>query len=176
MSQTLCSPLLQFLAMPEDQAKPLSDDQIAALLKDGVGDKPRRAKRDEKAPSPRFPEALYMYVFIVLAGLVLLGIWGYMQRGVEEVLTRGPRQNASWSDHLLFNLRSTWEGLIDQLKQRPYVPIGIVVGCVAVFIPRTTQGRKRMMRLLSALIVAAFGALIVLQFSADMKLMATPRI
>ncbi|MCC6572665.1 MAG: hypothetical protein IT462_02640 [Planctomycetes bacterium] len=161
-------------ANPKDDGK-LTDEQIAALLKPDTA-KPGKKKRDDKAPSARFPEALYMYLFTVFAGLVLLGIWGYMLRGVEEVMSRGPRQNSPLTEHLLFNLRSTWEGFLDQLKQRPYIPIGIVLGCLALFVPQTTHGRKRMMQLLSALIVAAFAALIAMQFTSEMRILTTPRI
>lgn len=153
----------------------LTDEQIAALLNEGGGSG-KRKKRDDRLPSPRLPEALYMYLFTVFAGLLLMGVWGYMVRGVDEVMSRGPRQNAPWTDHLMFNLRSTWEGFSDQAVQRPYIVAGIILGCLAVFVPRSSRGRKRMMQLLCALIVAAFGALITLQFTADMKLLTTPRL
>lgn len=159
---------------PKEEAK-LSDEQIAALLADGISGKPGKKKRDERAPSPRFPEALYMYLFTLFAGVILLGVWGYMLRGVDEVMSRGPRQNAPFFDHILFNLRSTWQGFSDQFMQRPYIAIGMVLGCLAIFIPKTSLGRKRMMRLISGIIVATFATLIALQFTTEMKVLTTPR-
>jgi len=151
--------------LPEDKAqvKNLSDEQISAMLK---GDKPR--KRDPDAPSPRMPEALYFYALVLFQAAVLQGVWGYMLRGIKEVVTRGPREDATFWEHARFNLVSTFEGLGDQVIARPWLSIGIAFGACAIFVPRTERGRKRMATLVTGLIVACFASLIALQFMADL--------
>jgi len=152
---------------PKPESGQLDDALIAAAL---GASKPR--KPDPTLPSPRLPEAAYYYVLTLIEAAVLLGIWGFMQRGINEVITRGPGEQDSFWVHFKFNLWSTWEGLQDQCMTRPWLAAGILLGSAAIFVPRTARGRKRMATLVTGLVVACFATLIALQFMEDINMMS----
>jgi hypothetical protein len=148
----------------QPRAARLSDDQIDEMLRAG---RPRKA--DPRLPSPRLPEALYYFILALFEAAVLMGIWGYMLRGINEVVTKGPRHDAGVWETVRFNFLSTFEGMGDQVVQRPWLVAAIIAGCATVFVPRTSVGRKRMVTLVTGIVVAAFATLIVIQFLADMN-------
>ena len=51
----------------------------------------KKPKRDPKLPSPRFPEALYYYLFILIEASILIGVWGYV---LTQSVEHGP--NVPW--------------------------------------------------------------------------------
>jgi hypothetical protein len=136
------------------------------MLNQGRGGK-KRKKRDDTKPSPRLPEALYYYLFMLVETAVVLGIWGAMRRDPREVLD-GPGLDAPLGEQLAYNVASAWNGLIDVLTHQWWIPLGIALACAAVFAPRTPRARKRMATLISTIVVAVFFLLIALQFSQDM--------
>ncbi|MCA8915835.1 MAG: hypothetical protein KDB90_10530 [Planctomycetes bacterium] len=154
--------------MAEDETKQLpSDEELAAMLSRADGKRTgKKPKRDPKLPSPRFPEALYYYLFILIEASILIGVWGFMRMGVDEAL-KGPSIEAPIIDQLVFHLKSIGIGLANVLAHQPWVPLGAAVLCVAVFVPTTPKSRKRMATIVSTVLVIVFVMLIALQFSDD---------
>lgn len=154
------------MADDKPQTASLSDEQIAEML----GGKTRKPKIDPDAPSPRLPEALYYYLLTLVEAAILLGIWGYMLRGPKG-LTKIPPETAPALDlvwwHIRFGIVSTLEGLGDQFRDRPWIPVGIALGALAVFVPRTPKTRKRVVYLVSGVIVASLAVLLVVQFTSE---------
>ena len=126
----------------------------------------KKPKRDPMLPSPRFPEAFYYYLFILIEASILIGVWGFMRMGVDEAL-KGPSIEAPIIDQLVFHLKSIGIGLANVLTHQPWVPLGAAVLCVAVFVPTTPKSRKRMATIVSTVLVIVFVMLIALQFSDD---------
>ena len=147
----------------------LSDEQIAHMLK---GDKP--AKPDPDAPSSRLPEALYYYILTVLEAAILIGIWGYMLRGAKAAVAKAPPETAPTSEqlwwHVKFGVVSTLQGLGDQMAERPWLLAGVMLGALAIFVPRTPRTRKRVVYLVSGIIVTSLAVLLVFQFTSDFGL------
>ena len=154
--------------MPEDKPEiaKLSDEQIAEMLH---ADKPKKA--DPDAAGPRMPEALYYYILTVAEAAILIGIWGYMLRGAKSALAKAPPETAPFMDqawfHIKFGITSTLQGLGDQAVDRPWLLAGVVLGATAIFVPRTPRGRKRVVYLVSGIIVTSLAVLLVFQFMQD---------
>lgn len=154
--------------MPEDKPETakLSDEQIAEMLR---ADKPKKA--DPDAAGPRMPEALYYYILTVAEAAILIGIWGYMLRGAKSALAKAPPETAPFMDqvwfHIKFGITSTLQGLSDQAVDRPWLLAGVVLGAAAIFVPRTPRGRKRVVYLVSGIIVTSLAVLLVFQFMQD---------
>lgn len=147
----------------------LSDEQIAKMLQ---GDKP--TKPDPDAPSARLPEALYYYILTVLEAAILIGIWGYMLRGAKAALAKTPPETDPVLEqvwwHVKFAVVSTSQGLGDQMLARPWLLGGVMLGALAIFVPRTARSRKRVVYLVSGIIVTSLAVLLVVQFTADFGL------
>lgn len=154
--------------MSEDKPEisKLSDEQIAEMLR---ADKPKKV--DPDAAGPRLPEALYYYILTVAEAAILIGIWGYMLRGAKSDLAKAPPESAPFMDQVWFHIRfgvvSTLQGLGDQAVDRPWLLAGVVLGAAAIFVPRTPRGRKRMVYLVSGIIVTSLAVLLVFQFMQD---------
>jgi hypothetical protein len=149
-----------------NNAKPApSDEEIAALLAGAAG-KDKRKKRDMDAPTPRLPEALYFYIFIVLEAVLLMGVWGFMRMGTQAV-TPGI-EDASVVQWLTFNFKSMIDGIGSLLRSMPWIPVAVLAAAGVVFVPVTPRRRKRTATLVSTLIVCVFVLLIAMQFSEDM--------
>ncbi len=154
--------------MPEDKPEiaKLSDEQIAEMLH---ADKPK--KQDPDATGPRMPEALYYYILTVAEAAILIGIWGYMLRGAKSALAKAPPETAPFMDqawfHIKFGITSTLQGLGGQAVDRPWLLAGVVLGAAAIFVPRTPRGRKRVVYLVSGIIVTSLAVLLVFQFMQD---------
>lgn len=146
-----------------------SDEAIAALLDSGS----KRKKPDPDAPSPRLPEALYYYLFILVEALLVMGVWGFMRRGPLAVM-KGPSLDAPVSEQVLFHLKSIVGGVGDLFASQPWLPLGVLLLAGVVFVPATPRKRRRMASLVSTVIVAVFVLLIALQFSQDMALISDP--
>ncbi len=155
----------------KDQTKAPSDEELGAMLDQASGRK-RKKKRDDTLPSPRLPEALYYYLFMLIEAAIVLGVWGFMKRGPREVL-RGPTVDDPIGEQLGFHLASIWHGLGDVLTVYWYIPLAIALGSGAVFVPRTPRGRKRMATLVSSLVVGVVILMIAMQFSDDMASAST---
>lgn len=144
----------------------LSDEQIAEMLR---SDRPK--KTDPDAVGPRLPEALYYYILTVAEAAILIGIWGYMLRGAKAAVSKAPPESAPILDqawwHIKFGLVSTLQGLGDQALDRPWLLAGVVLGSAAIFVPRTARGRKRVVYLVSGIIVTSLAVLLVFQFMQD---------
>lgn len=149
----------------DEKPKSPTDDEIAAMLAQSKGGKKKR--RDDTVPSSRMPEALYYYLFMLAEAAIVLGVWGFMQRGPREVL-KGPSLEAPIGDQLLFHIKSVAWGLGDVLVIYWYIAPLVALVCAAVFVPRTGRGRKRMATLVSGVVVGMFLLLIALQFSEDL--------
>ncbi|CAG0977196.1 hypothetical protein PLCT2_01697 [Planctomycetaceae bacterium] len=147
----------------------LSDEQIDRMLK---GDRP--AKPDPDAPSARLPEALYYYILTVLEAAILIGIWGYMLRGAKAAVAKAPPESAPAFDqiwwHVKFGVVSTLQGLSDQMIDRPWLLAGVMLGALAIFVPRTQRTRKRVVYLVSGIIVTSLAVLLVVQFTTEFGL------
>lgn len=145
-----------------------SDEEIAALLAQATG-KDKRKGRDQSAPSPRMPEALYYYIFILVESALLMGVWGFMRLGASAVM-RGPSMDeTSVGRWVSFNISSWGEGIVSLLSREPWVPAAVMALALLVFVPVTPRQRKRAATLISTLIVAVFVLLIAMQFSEDMS-------
>lgn len=161
--------------MAEDKPEiaKLSDEQIAQMLN---GEK-RKAKPDPDAPGKRLPEALYYYILTLLEAAILVGIWGYMLRGTKGLM-KAPPETAPALDqfwwHVKFGITSTLEGLGDQAIDRPWLLAGVALGALAIFVPKTPRMRKRVVYLVSGVIVTSLAVLLVVQFTAEFG-MATNR-
>lgn len=140
-----------------------SDDELAAMIGRG-----KRRKRNPDKPSPRFPEALYYYLFILVEALVLIGVWGFMGMGFDAAVS-GPGLDAPVVAQFLFHLESLGRGILDVFLGRPWVVAAVMLASAAVFVPATPRKRKRMATMVSIAIVALFVILIALQFSEDMN-------
>ncbi len=134
-----------------------------------AADRPKRARRDPNLPSPRLPEGLYYYLFILVEATMVMGVWGFMRRGPEAVM-KGPGLDAPLVRQLAFHLRSMLDGVWSLALSQPWIPLGVLVLAAGVFLPVTSGKRKRMATVISTLIVAVFVILIALQFSADMSM------
>ena len=146
-----------------------SDDELAEMLARAEGRKTgKKPKRDPSQPGPRFPEALYFYLFILVEAVILLGVWGFMRMGVNEAL-KGPSLEAPLTDHALFHLKSIWVGFMDVLVSQPWIPIGCALLVLPVFMPKTPKARKRMATIVSSILMCVFLLLIAFQFSEDMS-------
>ena len=153
--------------MSEDHKELPSDEELAEMLARAEGRKPgKKRKPDPTKPSPRQPEALYDYVFILVEAAILIGVWGFMRMGVEEAL-KGPTLEAPIMDQILFHLKSIGVGLGDVFTHRPWIPLGACVFAAPVFMPRTPKSRKRMATIVSTALMALFVMLIALQFNDD---------
>lgn len=130
------------------------------------GKRGRKQKRDPKLPSPRFPEALYYYLFIMVEAAILMGVWGFMRMGIEETL-KGPGMDAPVLDQLKFHIESIGVGLGNLFASQPWIPLGVMLLALPVFMPATPASRKRMATIISTVMVALFVLLIGLQFSDD---------
>ena len=148
---------------PTHKPEAPSDDEIAAMLSGG---KPRK-KRNDTEPSPRLPEAVYYYLFILAESAIVLGLWGFMSRGSEGVL-HGPTLDSPILEQVVFYLKSLWGGFVQVLTERWWVPLGLAIGSAAVFVPRTPRDRKRLTTLICGIIVTVFVVLIALPFADDM--------
>ena len=148
---------------PENKELP-SDEELAAMIAKAEGRK--KPKRDPNEPSPRFPEALYYYLFIMVEAVILVGVWGFMRMGINEAL-KGPSLDAPISDQLLFHLKSIWTGFTDVIASQPWIPVGCALLVLPVFMPKTSRSRKRMATIVSSILVGVFLLLIALQFSED---------
>ncbi|MBX3458820.1 MAG: hypothetical protein KF696_02505 [Planctomycetes bacterium] len=149
----------------DEKPRSPTDDEIAAMLEQASGG--RKKRRDDTKPSPRLPEALYYYVFMLVESAIVLGVWGFMQRGPREVL-KGPSLEAPVGEQLLFHVKSVFWGLGDVLTIHWYIAPLVALLCTAVFFPRTGRGRKRMATLVSGVVVGLFLLLIAMQFSEDL--------
>lgn len=127
----------------------------------------KKKGRDMNAPSPRLPEALYYYLFIMVEAVMVMGVWGFMRRGPEAVM-KGPALDAPVGEQIKFHLRSILEGVGALFAAQPWIPLGVMLLSGAVFVPTTPRQRKRMASLVSTVIVVIFVLLIALQFSEDM--------
>jgi hypothetical protein len=153
--------------LSEDQKELPSDDELAEMLSRAEGRKPgKKPKRDPTKPSPRLPEALYYYMFILVEAAILVGVWGFMRMGIDEAL-KGPALDAPITKQLLFHLKSIGVGLTDVFVHQPWIPLGALVMALPVFMPRTPKSRKRMATIVSTVLVALFVLLIALQFNRD---------
>lgn len=152
----------------EPQKKDLpSDEELADMLAKAEGRKPgKKPKRDPNEPSPRFPEAMYYYFFILVEAVILIGVWGFMRMGINEAL-KGPSMEAPIGDQLLFHLKSIWVGFADVIVTQPWIPVGCALIVLPVFMPKTPKARKRMATIVSSVLVGVFMLLIALQFSED---------
>lgn len=138
------------------------------MLSRAEGKGGRKPKRDPNAPSPRFPEALYFYMFILVEAAILMGVWGFMRMGIAETL-KGPDLEAPVTDQLTFHIKSIGVGLLNLLTSQPWIPLGVLVLALPVFMPTTSAARKRMATLVSTVMVVIFVLLIALQFSDDLS-------
>jgi hypothetical protein len=143
-----------------------SDEELAEMLSRAEGGKGKK-KRDPNLPSPRFPEALYYYLFMLIEAAILMGVWGFMRLGVEEAM-KGPTIEAPVMDQIVFQIKSIGVGFLNVLKTETWVPVLSAVLTLPVFLPKTPKSRKRMATILSTLLVGLFIALIAMQFSEDM--------
>jgi hypothetical protein len=152
-----------------EQSKELpSDDELAAMLSRASGKSSgKKPRRDPNIPSPRLPEALYYYMFILVEVAILMGVWGFMRMGVEEAI-KGPSIEAPFMDQVVFHLKSIGVGFFDVLTGQPWIPLGAAVLATPVFMPTTPKSRKRMATILSSVLMAMFVLLIALQFADDM--------
>lgn len=154
------------MAEEKPEIAKLTDEQIADMLRT---EKPK--KTDPDAAGPRLPEALYYYILTVLEAVILIGIWGYMLRGPKAALAKAPAETAPILDqtwfHIKFGIVSTLVGLGDQAVDRPWLLAGVVIGAAAIFVPRTPRGRKRVVYLVSGIIVTSLAVLLVFQFMQD---------
>jgi hypothetical protein len=149
-----------------------SDEELAAMLSRAEGGNGRKPRRDPNLPSPRFPEALYYYLFMLIEAAILMGVWGFMCMGVEEAM-KGPTIEAPVMDQVMFQIKSIGIGFLNVLKTEAWVPVLSAVLALPVFLPKTPKSRKRMATILSSLLVGLFVALIAMQFSEDMAKAAT---
>jgi len=153
--------------LAQDEPKQLpSDEELAAMLSRAEGKGGRKPRRDPKLPTPRFPEALYYYLFILIEAAILMGVWGFMRMGIEETL-KGPDLEAPVMEQLTFHIKSIGVGLLNLLISQPWIPLGVLVMALPVFMPTTPAARKRMATLVSTVMVVIFVMLIALQFSDD---------
>lgn len=150
--------------MPVADAK-LTDDEIAAMLQPAKGK--RKQKSDPDATSPRMPEALYYFLFVLLESAIVIGVWGFMRQGPEAAL-KAPDSDQPITTRLAHDMWSMVDGLWSVLLAMPWIPLGVVAAAAAVFVPKTGRARKRMATWVSASIVIVFLTLIALQFSEDM--------
>jgi hypothetical protein len=152
-----------------EQSKELpSDDELAAMLSRASGKSSgKKPRRDPTLPSPRFPEAAYYYLFILVEVAILMGVWGFMRMGVEEAM-KGPSIEAPFMDQVLFHVKSIAVGFLNVLTGQPWIPLGAAAIAAAVFMPATPKSRKRMATILSTVLMAAFVLLIAFQFAEDM--------
>jgi hypothetical protein len=152
-----------------EQAKQLpTDEELAAMLTRAEGGgKGRKPRRDPTLPSPRLPEAMYYYLFILVEAAILMGVWGFMRMGVEEAM-KGPTFEAPFMEQVEFHLKSIGIGFANVLTGQPWVPVLAAVMAAPVFMPATPKSRKRMATVLSTLLVCVFVVLIALQFVDDM--------
>lgn len=146
-----------------DERKSPSDEEIAAMLNEG---KPRK-KRPDTEPTPRIPEALYYYLFILAESAIVLGLWGFMTRGSEGVM-HGPTLESPILEQAVFYLKSLWTGFVRVLAEHWWIPLGLAAASTAVFVPRTPRDRKRLTTLMCGIIVTAFLVLIAVQFADEM--------
>lgn len=137
-----------------------SDEEIAALLRPGGTKKPRKA--GEKG---RFPEALYYYMILLSTELMMIGVWGYMLRGIDETQF----SDESILETALRQLAAIGAGIGDQAVDRPVMVFGLAVGLAAVFIPAGQKARRRLAYLLAALVALPLCLLIAIQFAADLE-------
>jgi hypothetical protein len=159
---------METMRVNEESKQLPSDDELAAMLsRAGTRGRGRKPRRDPTLPSPRLPEALYYYLFILVEVAILMGVWGFMRMGVEEAI-KGPSIEAPFMDQLVFHLRSIGVGFVDVLTGQPWIPIGAAVLAAPVFMPTTPKSRKRMATILSSVLMAMFVLLIALQFADDM--------
>lgn len=140
-----------------------SDDEIAAMLGEG---KPRKKRKDTE-PSPRIPEALYYYLFILAESAIVLGLWGFMTRGNESAM-QGPTLESPILEQAVFYLKSLWTGFVRVLAEHWWIPLGLAAASTAVFVPRTPRDRKRLTTLICGIIVTVFLVLIAMQFADQM--------
>ena len=165
--QPCSAPDLNGVALTEDDTKQLpTDEELAAMLSRAEGKDGKKPRRDPNQPSPRFPEAAYYYLFIMVEAAILIGVWGFMRMGIDEAL-RGPSLEAPIIDQVLFHLKSIFVGLAEVITTQAWIPAGALVLCAAVFIPTTPKSRKRMASIVSTVLVLVFVLLIGLQFSND---------
>lgn len=151
---------------PEKSELP-SDEELAAMIARSEGRKPgKKPRKDPNEPSPRFPEALYYYLFIMVQVFILTGVWGFMRMGIDEAM-KGPSMEEPISDQLLFHVKSIWVGFSDVIANQPWIPLGCALLTLPVFMPKTQKSRKRMATILSSILAAVFLLLIALQFSED---------
>ena len=155
-----------------EPAKPVpGDDEIAAIIADAERGKGGKRKPDPDLPGPRLPEALYYYLFILAEIALMLGVWGFMQRGTDAVL-QGPGLEAPLLEQIRFHLWSIGSGLSEVLAGQPWVPAGLAALAGVVFVPRTPRARRRTSSLISGIMVALLIVLIAMQFSADLQQLA----
>lgn len=150
---------------------PPGDDEIAALIAQAERGKGSKHKPDPDQPGPRLPEALYFYLFILAEIALMLGVWGFMQRGTDAVLA-GPGLDAPVAQQVRFHLWSIGSGLVEAASTQPWIPAGLALLAGVVFVPRTPRARKRTASLVSGIMVALLIVLIALQFSADLEHLA----
>lgn len=128
----------------------------------------RKKNRDLDAPSPRLPEGLYYYMFIIVESALVMGVWGFMRRGAIAVM-KGPGLDAPFTEQIKFHLLSIVGGVGDLAVDKPWMPLGLMLLAAGVFLPVTPRQRKRMASLISTVVVVVFILLIALQFADDMS-------
>ncbi|MDC1141949.1 hypothetical protein OAU50_02560 [Planctomycetota bacterium] len=141
-----------------------SDDELAEMISGG---KKRKLKPDPDTPSPRLPEALFYFLFVLLECAMLIGVWGFMVQDPSDI-AYGPNMEAPIFEQLSFHLSSMWHGLTIVITDKLWVPL-ICTGIGAlVFQPDTPRKRKRMATIVSTIIVVVFVMLIAVQFKENM--------
>lgn len=154
--------------MSDDKQKLPSDEELAELISgDGKPKGKRKKKPDPDVPSPRLPEAIYFYMFVLGESAMLIGIWGFMSLG-PELTAQGPDIEAPVFSQLTHHLGSMWHGLVITVSERFWVPLICAAIGALVFYPDTPRKRKRAATLISTAIVVVFITLIALQFKEDM--------
>lgn len=155
------------VALDEAEKQLPSDEELAEMLARADGRKPgKKPKRDPLKPSPRLPEALYYYMFILIEAAILIGVWGFMRMGIEEAM-KGPTIESPITDQILFHLKSIGVGLVTVFQNQPWVPAIAAGMALPVFMPATPKSRKRMATIVSTVLVGLFIMLIALQFNED---------
>jgi hypothetical protein len=143
----------------------LSDERIAELLSGRKAPVSRRDQRREKAlrPSPRLPEALWYYLFILGETAIFLGVWGQL-RGGDARPGGAPAFEAPVLEQLRHHLIALGQGLTSVLADLPWVPLLIAAMAAAVFLPGTSRSRRRVATILSSAVALVFVLLIVMGF------------
>ena len=154
--------------LSDDKQKLPSDEELAELISgDSKPDGKRKKKPDPDLPSPRLPEAIYFYMFILGESAMLIGIWGFINLG-PDVVAQGPDMEAPVFSQLTHHLWSMWHGLVVTVSERFWVPLICAAIGALVFYAETPRKRKRTATFISTANFVVFIMLIALQFKEDM--------